>query len=156
MITKSHNRLYATMRSLSVLIAFQIMAGFIGPALWVLYEPASIISKMASLSSSSTALAICWLVSAACIMPFATMQIFAPTCRYRRVIIKLSNFGMIGGACAWVLLSFVGRNLDYDFAIGVYISNAVIAFLMAGVMANSLNNDQKELNKNLESQAHEA
>lgn len=147
MSTSNIKILYLIIRSLSILVAFQIMSEFVSPALWVLYEPSSVVSKIAMLASSSKALAILWLLSASAILPFVIMQAFFPVCRYRRVIMKMANFGMIGGAAIWVLLAFVGRNLDYNFAIWNFIINALKAMAMVAIMATSLNNDQDEQDK---------
>ena len=144
MTTTNLRRLYATIRSLSVLVSFQIMTDFISPALWVLYEPTSVISKVATLASSPTALAVVWLASALAVFPFVFMQAFIPACRHRRVIMKTANFGMIGGALVWVFMSFLSRNLDYEFAVWNFIFNAITSLAMAAIIANSLNNDQKE------------
>ena len=144
MATKNLKRLYIAVRSLSVLVSFQIMAAFITPALWVLYEESSIISKVATLATSSTALAILWLVSALAVLPFVIMQAFLPVCRFRRIITKTANFGMIGGGLAWVFMAFLSRNLDYNFATWNFLFSAATAFAMAAILANSLNNDQKE------------
>ena len=154
MATKNLQRLYIAVRSLSVLVCLQIISEFISPALWILYEPASIVSKMARLSSSPEMIACLWFLSAAAVVPFVVMQIFAPWCKYRRMIMKISNFGMIGGASVWLFLAFAGRNLDYSFATWNFVINTFKALGMVAMMANSLNNDQKE-KETLEA-AHEA
>ena len=153
MTTTNLRRLYATIRSLSVLVSFQIMTDFISPALWVLYEPTSVISKVATLASSPTALAVVWIASALAVFPFMVMQVFMPTCRYRRVVMKMANFGMIGGALVWVFMSFLSRNLDYEFAVWNFLFNAITSLAMAAIIANSLNNDQKEKQTEEENEA---
>lgn len=144
MATTNLRRLYFAIRSLSVLVSFQIMTSFISPALWVLYEPASVVSRVALLATFPTALALWWFASALAVLPFLLMQTFFSVCAYRRNLMKLANFGMIGGALAWVFMAFLARNLDYDFAVWNFLFNAVNSFVMAALMANSLNNDQKE------------
>ena len=131
-------------RGLSVLAAMQIMAGFISPAMWILFGHTSVVSNVASLSSSARAMAIAWLICALAIAPFVVMQVFESSFSHRRVIIKLSNLGMMGGCMVWVFMAFLSRNLDYEFAIWNFLFNGVAALGMAALMANTLNNEQKE------------
>lgn len=120
------------------------MADFIGPALWVLNERASVISSIARLASNSTALALCWLAAALMVMPFVAVQLFAPECHYRRTVIKIANYGIILGALVWVFMAFLARNLDYNFAVWNFLFNGFISLTFAALMASGLNNDQKE------------
>ncbi len=144
-MTSDVERLHNAIRSLSVLVSFGIMADCISPAMWVLKESASVLYKVASLSSSSQAIAVCLLVSAALILPFVIMQLFYPDCHQRRQIIKIATYGMILGASIWGLMAFLSRNLDYKFALWNFVFNGLVALTMAAIMANSLNDDQKEI-----------
>ena len=144
MKTTNIRRLYTAIRSLSVLVSFQIMIAFLSPAMFVLSAESSLPSKVASLATSSMALAVCWFISALAILPFVIMQTFFPACRYRRVIMRVANFGFIFGGLVWAFMAFLSRNLDYSLIVWNFSIYALIPFSMAAMMANSLNNDQKE------------
>ena len=142
-MTTNLKRMYIV-RGLSVLVALQIMSGFISPAMWILFGHSSVVSNVALLSSSASAMAFAWLVCALAIAPFVAIQIFNPHAKHRRIIIKLSNLGMMGGCLVWVFMAFLSRNLDYEFAIWNFLFNGIAALGMAALMANTLNNEQKE------------
>lgn len=147
-MTTNLHHLHAAIRCLSVLVSFSILSDFVSPAMWVLSEPLSVLSRIAQHSYSPTGLAICWLLAAGMVMPFVVMQIFWPDYVYRRRVIKAANYGLIAGACIWGFLAFLSRNLDYGFAVWNFIFNSLVAIAMAALMANSLNNDQKETSLN--------
>ena len=137
-------RLQAAIRSLSVLISFSIVADFLSPALWILNEPTSVISRVASLATSEVFIAACWFTASSLVIPFVVMQVFFPDCIHRRRIIKSATHGLILGAVVWVFMAFLSRNLDYEFAVWNFLFNGLLALAMAALMANGLNNDQIE------------
>ena len=143
-MTNNIARLQTAVRCLSILVAFELMMDFVSPALWVLTEYASVISTVSRLASSSTALAAAWLLSAALVVPFVLMQIVWPDCRHRTSIIKTATYGLILGTLIWVFMAFLSRNLDYRFVFWIFLLNGLGSLGMAALMANSINNDQKE------------
>ena len=146
-MTSDLSRLHSAIRSLSVLISFSIVADFLSPALWILNEPTSVISRVASLSTSEVFISACWFTASALVLPFVLMQLFYPDCVHRRKIIKAATYGMIIGAVVWVFMAFLSRNLDYEFAVWNFMFNGMMALSMAALMANGLNNDQIEVER---------
>ena len=146
-MTDDTTRLQSAVRSLSVLVAFELMMDFVSPALWVLTESASVLGTVARLSSSPTALAVCWLLAAALVLPFTVMQIGWPDFVYRRAVIKTATHGLILGAVVWVFMAFLSRNLDYRFAVGNFLFNGLASLALAALMAYGLNNEQKETSR---------
>lgn len=143
-MTDNLPRLQAAVRGLAVLLAFNVVNDFVSPALWILNEPSSVLSRIASLSSSATLLAGCWLSAAAMVVPFFFMLLFFHECKYRRKIIQMAIYGMLIGAFIWGFMAFLSRNLDYQFAIFNFVFNALMSLAFAALMANGLNNDQLE------------
>lgn len=143
-MTSDVSRLQVAVRGMSILLAFNVINDFISPALWILNEPSSVLSRVASLSSSAFFLATCWFSAGLLVLPFFYMQLFSPACMFRRQIMKLAIYGMILGALIWGLMAFLSRNLDYQFAIFNFVFNAVMSLGFATLMANGLNNDQIE------------
>lgn len=144
-MTADLTRLQAAVRSLSVLVSFEIVMDFVSPAMWVLSEQTSVLSNVARLSSSPTALALCWLLAALLVVPFVLMEVFWRGCKHRRSVIKLATYGMILGAVIWVFMAFLTRNLDYRFAVWNFLFNGAGSLAMGALMANGLNNDQIEI-----------
>ena len=146
-MTTDVNRLQNIVRMLSILIAFEIIMDFISPALWILTEHTSIIGTVARLASSSGSLAIAWLLSTALVAPFIVMQLIFPESIYRTAIIKSAVYGLILGTLIWVFMAFLSRNLDYRFVFWLFLFNSFGSFGMAALLANSINNDQKEASR---------
>lgn len=146
-MTNSITRLQAALRSMAVLLSFNIVNNFISPALWILNEPASVLSRVASLSSSPTILASFWIAASLLVLPFFIMQFFFPNFLHRRIVIQLAIYGLIAGSVIWGFMAFLSRNLDYNFVIPNFIFNSLMALAFAALMANGLNNDQLEEEK---------
>ena len=143
-MTGDINRLQSAVRSLSVLLCFKIIEDFINPALWVLNEGRSVMATVAAMSSSSTALAACWLAASLMVVPYIIMQIWFPDCRHRRKLAQFAIYGMISGGCVWGFMAWLSRNLDYRYVTFNFIVFTIFSIAAAALLANSLNNDQKQ------------
>ena len=131
-------------RCFSIVATFEILMDFISPALWILTTPQSIIAKVASMSTSANIIGGMWLMASVLVIPFVLMQLIDPDYENRRGVIKLCNYGISAGAMLWFFMAFLARNLDYEYIILNFCFNGVGALVMAGMLANSLNNDQIE------------
>lgn len=140
-MTSNTQRLQRMTRCMSVMAAFEILMDFIGPAIWVLSTPTSIVAKVAGLSLSGRGLGVAWLLAALLVLPFVVMQCFFPHYKHRRHVIKLCNHGNILGGLIWFFMAFLARNLEYDYITLNFILNGFGAFALATLLANGLNND---------------
>lgn len=143
-MTINIKRLQTMARCFSIVAACEILMDFISPAMWIMTAPQSIMAKVANLSTSGIALGVVWLLAGALVVPFVLMQFINPNYEHRRMVIKTCNVGNIAGALIWFFMAFLARNLDYEFIIFNFVFNGVGALVMAGLLANSLNNDQIE------------
>ena len=132
-------------RGLSVLLCYEIAIDCISPAMWVVFENASVLSKIASLSSSALALSGLWVMSAMLLTPFIAMQLWLPNYSKRRTVTKLANIGLITGSCVWFFMAWLSRDLDYKFATLNFLFNGTGGMIMATLFALILNEEQNQI-----------
>ena len=120
-------------------MALDMIENMISPALWILGEQRSLISTIASLSSSRTVLGYAWLAAAVMLLPYLVAQLIDKGSRRttRLACLSLSLSGVL-----WTYIAFLARNLDYQYVSGLFIFDGLISLVMAGVLANSINDEQ--------------
>lgn len=131
-------------RLMSSLLALDLAKSFINPALWILGESTSVISTVAKLATWADALGVVFIVSALMVAPYIVMQITMPDCPYRLFLTRCACNGLILGGVLWAYMAYLSRNLDYDTATIVFLTNSLFPIAMAGLLAYSINAEQIE------------
>lgn len=128
-----------TIRLLSVLLALTMTKNMISPALWILGERRSVISAIASLSSSAQVLAWLWLTAAALMLPYLLAQLANHASRRatRLACLALSASGVL-----WMYIAFLARNLDYQYIGSLLVFDGLMCIALSALLANSINDEQ--------------
>lgn len=134
-------------RLLSVLLSASLIFNMIDPALLILNEEGSLVALVARMTHRPALVAGLFIVMAGLAAPYVLMQVFNPTVRYRRRVVRLACLALCLGGVVWVLLGYLSRNLDYATITGIFLRNGVGNIALAAVLANSINNEQKRARK---------
>lgn len=128
-------------RMLGALLSLDLIANMLIAGLRIL-NGRTLMSSIAHLSSYPVALAYVWMGLGLLVLPYFIMQTFGVWFERRRQITRLACRALLAGGVLWAFFAYLSRNIDSQYATGIFIGCSLISTAMSALLASSINTAQ--------------
>ena len=131
-------------RFLFLLASLSVFVDFVNPAVLIFGDHESWTHKVAHSTSFPVLIGVVFLLAA---LSFVPNLIYLATNRCNRLSFKLATLGGAAGSFSSVGMAYLARNMDVPWFTLYYLSSGLVALLLAGALAASLNRHQSIQNR---------
>jgi len=125
-------------RLVGAVLAFELSKSMVTTGMWI-FQPGSMIGKIASLSSSPEIFAYLWMSLALLVLPYMAMQVVGRAHPQQRNVTRLACWAILTSGVFWVYLAFLSRGLDFGSITEIFLFNGSTCVATAALLAYSLN-----------------
>ena len=127
---------------LGALLAVDLMKSMLTAGLWI-FNDATMMSKIASLSAYPDAMAYAWMALTVGVIPYFGMQAFGFWHAQRRQITRLACRVILASGVLWMFLAYLSKNVDSEHVTIIFILNSITFIAMSAILASSINTAQE-------------
>lgn len=130
-------------RALSLLFATNLAYSLVQFGMLISSSDPFVASKVAFLAGGREVFSCVFYVLGAALLPYMSMQLFAPTTPKRLYIVRFTIYALLAAGVTRVYFGWVSRDLDYQMLTSAFVSGGGWYIAKAALLSISINSKQR-------------